>query len=165
MTREYVVNQLVYYLNYGFISKDLQEDIQEVLLKKKDINVLERVLDSVEYELNKKSKNNYNKFNNPINPKSDIKQNNIITTENKINKKNINKNFNLESKSNNTLNIEYKNKKSDNIVKTINKIKRKDIVLDEITLNDNITKKKQFKITPNLLKLFDNNNKKKNKNL
>lgn len=59
MNKDSVINQLVYYLNYGFISKELQEDIQEGLMKKKDIEALERLLDSVEYELGKKSNNIY----------------------------------------------------------------------------------------------------------
>ena len=86
MTREYVINQLVYYLNYGFISKELQEDIKEVLMQKKDIFVLERLLDSVEYELNKNSKNNFNKFNNTTNPVKNINRNDRIYTENNKNK-------------------------------------------------------------------------------
>lgn len=59
LTKESVINQLVYYLNYGFISKELQEDIQESLMKKRDVEALERLLDSVEYELGKKSNNIY----------------------------------------------------------------------------------------------------------
>ncbi len=59
MNKDSVINQLVYYLNYGFISKDLQEDIQEGLMNKKDNDALERLLDSVEYELGKKSNNVY----------------------------------------------------------------------------------------------------------
>lgn len=83
MNKDSVINQLVYYLNYGFISKDLQEDIQEGLMKKKDIEALERLLDSVEYELGKKSngiyeaKNSLFTDNNPnINYKSKIMNNN-----------------------------------------------------------------------------------------
>lgn len=150
MTRESVINQLVYYLNYGFISKELQEDIQEVLLKKKDIFVLERILDSVEYELNKNSNSTVNYKNN--NPK--IKKDNII-----------NSNIDTGPKINNNINLKNNYNKFDNLINPVKNIRQEDTLFTENnnkkTVNDN--SKKHLPQATAQSNLFNDNLKKKNK--
>jgi hypothetical protein len=141
LTRESVINQLVYYLNYGFISKDLQEDIQDVLLNKKDIFVLERLLDSIEYELHKNTQDKYRN--------NDLNQNNIRTGIKKTKK--INKKLNVKSKTKKILNAKHNNE-SGNSTSSLKETKQNNVLLHE---DNNTIKINQFKITPTSLKILN----------